>query len=71
MAADPSREPDRAGRLEAVPDEAAGAGGTREQDMMARDVGVAGGAASAEEAAVRVRDENDPIGLTDEGGTPG
>jgi len=65
------REPDRAGRLEAVPDEAAGAGGTREQDMMARDVGVAGGAASAEEAAVRVRDENDPIGLTDEGGTPG
>ena len=68
---DPSREPDRAGRIEAVTEEAAGPGGEREQDMMAQDVGVAGGAATAEEAAMRVRDEDDPIGLTDEGGTPG
>ena len=68
---DASREPDRAGRLEAVSEEGAGPLGEREQDMMARDVGVAGGAATAEEAAMRVRDEDDPIGLTDEGGTPG
>ena len=62
---------DRAGRIEAASEEAAGPLGEREQDMMAEDVGVAGGAATAEEAAMRVRDEDDPIGLTDEGGTPG
>lgn len=67
----PSREPDRAGRIEDVPEEAAGPGGDREQSAMAQDVGVAGGAATAEEAAMRVRDEDDPVGLTDEGGSPG
>lgn len=65
------REPDRAGRIEAVSEEAVGPLGEREQDMMAQDVGVAGGAATAEEAAVRIREEDDPIGLTGEGGTPG
>lgn len=69
--ADPSRSPDRAGRIEATTEESAGPGGEREQDVMAEDVGVAGGAASAEESAMRVRDEDDPIGLTGEGGTPG
>ncbi len=68
---DPSREPDRAGRIEAASEEAAGPLGEREQDVMAEDVGVAGGAATAEEAAMRIREENDPIGLTGEGGTPG
>lgn len=66
-----SREPDRSGRIEAVTEEAAGPGGEREQSAMAEDVGVAGGAATAEEAAMRERDEDDPIGLTGEGGTPG
>lgn len=41
-------EPDRAGRLEQVAD------GTRGQDFFARDAGVSGGAASAEEAAMHV-----------------
>ncbi len=68
---DPHREADRAGRIEAVEEDAVGPGGEREQDVMAQDVGVAGGAATAEEAAVRVRDEDDAIGLTGEGGTPG
>src|SRR5690625_3512323 len=66
-----SREPDRSWRIEAVTEEAAGPGGEREQSAMAEDVGVAGGAATAEEAAMRERDEADPIGLTGEGGTPG
>ena len=61
----PEREPDRAGRLEA-PVDPAGPGAGAEQDMVARDAGVAGGAAAAEEAAVRRRDEGD-VGLTDEG----
>lgn len=65
------REPDRAGRIEAVSEESVGPGGEREQTIMAEDVGVAGGAATAEESAMRIRDEDDPIGLTDEGGTPG
>lgn len=47
------REP-RAGRLSAA-DDAAG----RENDVFAEDVGVDGGAASAEEAAVHVTDEAD------------
>ena len=52
---DPSRQPDRAGRL--VADEnAVEAGGN---DEFAIDAGVSGGAASAEEAAVRVIDEDD------------
>ncbi len=66
----PSREPDRAGRLVAATDEYAGPGGERRQSVMAEDVGVAGGAANAAEAAMRIRDEDDQIGLTDEGGTP-
>lgn len=65
----PEREPDRAGRLEAR--QGADADGEIEQDMLAEDVGVAGGAASAEEAAVRLRAEDDPIGLTDEGSSVG
>lgn len=65
----PEREPDRAGRLEAPG--GADADGAIEQDMLAEDVGVAGGAASAEEAAVRLRAEDDQIGLTDEGSSVG
>ncbi|MCM3660780.1 DUF5709 domain-containing protein [Georgenia satyanarayanai] len=68
---DPDREADRAGRIEAVSEEAVGPLGEREQGMMAQDVGIAGGAATAEEAAMRIREEDDPIGLTGEGGTPG
>ncbi|UNX56465.1 DUF5709 domain-containing protein [Georgenia sp. TF02-10] len=37
------------------------------QSVLASDVGVAGGAATAEEAAMRVRDEDEVGGLTDEG----
>ncbi|MEE6283052.1 DUF5709 domain-containing protein [Georgenia sunbinii] len=66
----PEREPDRAGRLENE-DDVDGPGGRREQDMTAEDVGVAGGAATAEEAAMRVRDEDDAIGITDEGSSVG
>src|SRR5699024_2678398 len=65
----PDREPDRAGRLEAR--EGADADGAIEQDLVAEDGGVAGGGASAEEAAVRLRTEDDPIGLTDEGSSVG
>lgn len=53
---EPDREasqPDRAGRLVADPDALDG----RVNDTFADDVGVAGGAASAEEAAVHVVDE--------------
>ena len=46
----------RAGRLVAG-DEEAGAGG--EPDLVARDVGIDGGAATAEEAAVHVVDDDD------------
>src|SRR5574340_1396898 len=46
----------RAGRLLA-PDE--GGGEDREQDLLAQDVGIDGGAASAEEAAVHIVDEED------------
>lgn len=52
----PQREADRAGRLEAPPDDDQ-LGAAREQDQHAEDVGVAGGGASAEEAAVRLHDE--------------
>lgn len=45
---DPSADPDRAGRITAEADEATG----HEQDVAAEEVGIAGGAASAEEAAV-------------------
>lgn len=47
------REPDRAGRLVADPDALNG----RENDSFAEDAGIAGGAASAEEAAVHVIEE--------------
>lgn len=53
LAARPGREPDRTGRL-LEDDEAVEAGGT---DMFAEDVGVDGGAASAEEAAVHFVDD--------------
>ncbi len=54
-----AREPDRAGRLAAAdPD----ADGLPSADTMAVDVGIAGGAASAEEAAVHVTDEDEPAG---------
>jgi len=46
------RQADRAGRLEEVRD------GGRDTDVYATDAGIAGGAASAEEAAVRI-DEDD------------
>jgi hypothetical protein len=56
VAADDESEPDRAGRLEATettPD-------TRNTEPgMAEDAGLSGGAATAEEAAMHVRDEND------------
>jgi len=48
-------EPDRAGRLEAADDGAPGSGG---QDVLASDVGVAGGGAGAEEAAVHLVPED-------------
>lgn len=47
------RQADRAGRLEETTDEGRGT------DAYAVDAGVAGGAASAEEAAVRVEDDED------------
>lgn len=47
------REPDRAGRLVSDPDALNG----RENDSFAQDAGIAGGAASAEEAAVHVIEE--------------
>ncbi|MBK5250759.1 MAG: hypothetical protein JJE50_15230 [Actinomycetales bacterium] len=50
----PERQADRAGRLADVGDSG------REQDNYAEDVGVAGGAASAEEAAMHVIDDDDP-----------
>lgn len=50
---DPSREPDRAGRLQ-EDDDAVDAGGN---DTFAIDSGVDGGGASAEEAAIHVIDE--------------
>lgn len=52
---DPAREPDRAGRLVAD-DEAVEAG---VNDQFAIDEGVAGGAATAEEAAVHVIEEDE------------
>lgn len=52
---DPSREPDRAGRL-LEDDDAVESGGN---DQFALDAGVDGGAASAEEAAVHIVDEED------------
>lgn len=54
-APDPSREPDRAGRL-LEDDDAVESGGN---DQFAIDAGVDGGAASAEEAAIHVVDEED------------
>lgn len=50
---DPSREPDRAGRLQ-QDDDAVEAGGN---DTFAIDSGIDGGAASAEEAAIHVIEE--------------
>ena len=63
----PERQPDRSGRLEDIAETAP----DREQDVIADDVGVAGGAATAEEAAMRVVTEDGADGLTDEGSTAG
>ncbi len=52
-----AREPDRAGRLAA---DDAGTDGVYTADTMAVDVGIDGGAATAEEAAMHVIDEEDP-----------
>ena len=52
-----AREPDRAGRLAAADP---GADGLPSADTMAVDVGISGGAASAEEAAVHVIDDEAP-----------
>ena len=62
----PEREPDRSGRLAEVSEDAP----DRDQDVVADDVGVAGGAATAEEAAMRTTDD-DGTPLTDEGSTAG
>ena len=48
-------EPDRAGRLAPADVDSSGAGAT---SLMARDVGISGGAASAEEAAVHLIEED-------------
>jgi len=55
-------EPDRAGRLTAADPDASG---EPTASTMATDVGFAGGAASAEEAAMHVMDDDDP-GLEDD-----
>nr|WP_220458077.1 DUF5709 domain-containing protein [Actinotalea sp. JY-7876] len=61
-----SDEPDRAGRLEAADSEPSGAAAT---SVMAQDVGIAGSAATAEEAAVHVVDEElDARGATSDDG---
>lgn len=52
----PERQEDRAGRLEVAVDDGEPLG--ESQSVMASDVGVAGGAATAEEAAVRVVEED-------------
>ncbi len=54
---DQARQPDRAGRL-TEDDDAVQAGGN---DQFAVDSGISGGAASAEEAAVHVLDEDDEV----------
>ncbi|MBX9244396.1 hypothetical protein ICW40_06195 [Actinotalea ferrariae] len=64
-----SDEPDRAGRLAAAESEASGAPA---ESVIAQDVGIAGSAATAEEAAVHVIDEEvDARGASaDDGETP-
>ncbi len=52
-----AREPDRAGRLAPADP---GPDGLTSADTMAVDAGISGGAASAEEAAVHVVDEDEP-----------
>ncbi|MDD9205956.1 DUF5709 domain-containing protein, partial [Georgenia sp. 10Sc9-8] len=64
------REPDRAGRLESVDSDGDTEVPGETQSVMADDVGVAGGAATAEEAAMHERDEDDTPGLTDVVGNP-
>lgn len=64
------KEPDRAGRLEELPDDDDPSDTVGEtQDVYANDVGVDGGAASAEEAAVRVRSAEE-AGAMFEPGSP-
>lgn len=55
----PQREPDRTGRLAVDPDEDDDPTGTGSQSVMADDVGVAGGGASGEEAAMHLVPEDD------------
>jgi hypothetical protein len=57
----PGSEPDRAGRL-VQDDDAVDAGGN---DQFAADAGIAGGGASAEEAAVHVVDDDELDGRFD------
>jgi len=59
---DSPTDADRSGRLVA-PDQ--GFGEDTEKDMVARDAGIAGGAASAEEAAMHDVDEEDPVEAQD------
>lgn len=56
---DPQREPDRTGRLAVDDDEDSDPTGAGSQHMMVDDVGVAGGGASAEEAAMHLVAEDD------------
>lgn len=60
-------EPDRAGRLTAAETEASGASA---ESVVAQDVGIAGSAATAEEAAVHVIDEDGAGGTSDAGDVP-
>ena len=64
------REPGRAGRLESADSDGLTEVPGETQSVMAEDVGVAGGAATAEEAAMHERDEDDTPGLTDVVGNP-
>lgn len=58
---DPGREPDRTGRLAVHLDEDTDPTGTGSQSLMADDVGVAGGGAGAEEAAMHLVPEESEV----------
>jgi len=58
----PDREPDRVGRLAVDPDEDSDPTGQGSQDLLADDAGVAGGGASAEEAAMHLVPEDEEAG---------
>lgn len=66
------KEPDRAGRIEALPDDDDPSDTVGEtQDVHAQDVGVDGGAATAEEAAVRLRSAEEAGAVFEPGGPTG